>query len=524
MGGMERLLVPTRLAGSPQEALAGVLGAARACMASPPHVLVFPFPVQGHINCLLHFATGLAAEGLRVTFLHTDYNFRRLGRDPPAPGSPHLRFVSVPDGLPDGHPRSMRGFGELMESLRTKCSVAYRALLASLQAPSADADVFPPVTCVVADGLLPFGTDIPEELGVPANAFRTASACSFLAYLSVPKLLELGQLPFPEGGDLDEPVLGVPGMESYLRRRDLPRQCRNLTTNHDDPMLQTVVAVTAHSRTARALVLNTAVSLESSALAQIAPHMRDVFAVGPLHAMFPEPAAATSLCHEDGGCMAWLDGQEDSSVVYVSLGSLAVITSQQFEELLARLVATGHAFLWVLRPDAVEASGDGDAVSLRVREAIRSPGSGGRACFVAWAPQRDVLRHRAVGCFLTHAGWNSTMEGIVGGLPMVCWPFFADQQINSRFVAAVWRNGLDMKDVCDRVTVESMVREAMQCTEMRRSAQALTEQVRRDIAEGGSSATEFQQLLRFIKELSASPPPCAPGATSLRSKSDNPEW
>ena len=53
-----------------------------------------------------------------------------------------------------------------------------------------------------------------------------------------------------------------------------------------------------------------------------------------------------------------------------------------------------------------------------------------------------------------HAGWNSTLEGVVEGVPMVCWPFFADQQINSRFVAAVWRNGLDMKDVCDRAVVQ----------------------------------------------------------------------
>jgi UDP:flavonoid glycosyltransferase YjiC (YdhE family) len=101
------------------------------------------------------------------------------------------------------------------------------------------------------------------------------------------------------------------------------------------------------------------------------------------------------------------------------------------------------------------------------------------------------------------------MEGIVEGVPMVCWPFFADQQINSRFVGAVWRNGMDMKDVCDRGVVESMVREAMESAEIRRSAQALVEQVRRDIAEGGSSATEFQRLLSFIKQLRASPPPCA---------------
>lgn len=115
------------------------------------------------------------------------------------------------------------------------------------------------MTCIVADGQLPFSVDVPEELGVPVIAFRTASMCSFVAYLSVPKLLELGEVLLAEGGDLDEPVVrGVPGMESLLRRRDLPSQCRNLTTH--DPLLQTVVAVTALSRTARALVLNTPMS------------------------------------------------------------------------------------------------------------------------------------------------------------------------------------------------------------------------------------------------------------------------
>jgi hypothetical protein len=157
--------------------------------------------------------------------------------------------------------------------------------------------------------------------------------------------LELGQLPFPDGGDLDELVLGVPGMENFLRQRDLPRECQNLTTTHDDTMLHMVVVVTAHSYIARALVLNTAVSLESSALSQIAPYMPDVFAIRPLHAMSLAPAAATSPSHKDSCCMAWLDGQDDRSVMFVSLGSLAVITRQQFEELLAGLIAAGHVFL-----------------------------------------------------------------------------------------------------------------------------------------------------------------------------------
>ncbi|BAH93846.1 Os07g0250166 [Oryza sativa Japonica Group] len=297
------------------------------------HVLVFPAPAQGHLNCFLHFATALLRAGLHVTFLHTHHNLRRLGAAAAAAAaiSPRLRFLSVPDGLPDDDPRRVDGLPELMEGLRTTGSAAYRALLASL-----------------------------VELGMPAIAFRTVSASAVLAYLSVPSLIELGELPFPgRGGDdgLDERVRGVPGMESFLRRRDLPIQCRHLaaTTTHGDPLLTSVVAATAHSRNARAL-LNTAISLEHPALTHLARHMRDVFAIGPLHAMSPAPAAATSLWRHDDGCMAWLDSQPNQSVVYVSLGSLTVISHEQFTELLSGLLAAGYPFLWVLRPDC-EVSG-----------------------------------------------------------------------------------------------------------------------------------------------------------------------
>ncbi|CAM0957824.1 unnamed protein product [Alopecurus aequalis] len=470
------------------------------------HVLVFPCPAQGHINCMLHFAAGLLDAGLHVTFLHSDHNRRRLGLAGAAAvagaGSPRLRFLSVPDGLPDDHPRSADKLVEFLQSMQINTSIAYRALLASLRAgtaPRRDADGFPPVTCVVADGILPFAIDVAEELGVPALAFRTASACSFLAYLSVPSLVALGEVPVPAGADLDAPVRGVPGMEGFLRRRDLPSFCRGHAEDGGlDPMLQILDEFTAHSSKARALIFNTAASLERSALAHVSPHMRDVFAIGPLHAMFEAPAAGGALWREDDGCTAWLDAHADRSVVYVSLGSLAVISLEQFTEFLAGLVSAGHPFLWVLRPDMVGASQN--AV---LQEAIKAAGRS-NACVVDWAPQRDVLRHRAVGCFLTHAGWNSTLEVVTEGVPTVCWPFFADQQTNSRFVGAVWGTGLDMKDVCDRAVVERMVREAMESEEIRRSAQALAREVRRDIADGGASTEEFKRLVGFIEELSLS--------------------
>ncbi|CAL5083007.1 unnamed protein product [Urochloa decumbens] len=472
------------------------------------HVLVFAFPLQGHINCMLHFATALAGAGVHVTFLHTEHNLRRLGcRAPSAAGSPLLRFLSVPDGLPDDHPRSVADLPELSKSLAEGATGPFHDLVApgspSSRAADAGADPtggFPPVTCVIADGLLPWAFDVAEGLGVPAMAFRTASAGNFLAFLSVPNLFELGELPFPAGGDLDEPVRGVPGMENFLRRRDLPSFCRRpIDTDDDvDPALHALVDRTVHSRKARALIFNTAASLERSALAHVAPHMHDLFAVGPLHAM--SPAAATcSLLREDDGCVEWLDGQADRSVVYVSLGSLATISLEQYTEFYSGLVAAGYPFLWVLRPDMVGASRGQDATT--PQEAIIRAVGETKARVVTWAPQRDVLRHRAVGCFLTHAGWNSTLEGVVEGVPMVCWPFFGDQQMNSRLVGAVWRNGLDMKDVCERDVVERTVREAMESAYIKGTAQALAQQVRRDVAAGGSSAMEFERLVRFVKDL-----------------------
>lgn len=480
------------------------------------HVLAFPWPLQGHINPMLHLASALLDAGLRVTFLHTEHNLRRFTRVPPH--HPRLRLLSVPDGLPDNHPRSVDGLMELVESMRTVGSAAYRALLLRMESEPDDA-----VTCVVTDGAMPFAISVAEELGVPALAFRTESACGFLAYLSVPRLLELGEKPIPS----DEQVHGVPGMEGFLRCRDLPRVVpRGNGEEEVDPdpvpVLLTIADTAARCGESRALILNTAASMEGPALSSIAPHMRDVFAVGPLHARparARHAAAETEhMSEDDMSLTAWLDGHEDRSVVYVNLGSLTIVSSEQLAEFLHGLVAAGYAFLCVFRQDMLHqmTAASASSSSVALREAVEAvAGAGGdRALVVEWALQRDahhVLRHRAVGCFLTHGGWNSTLEAAVEGVPAVCWPFFADQQTNSRFVGAVWKTGLDMKDVCQRAVVERMVREAMESPEIRASAQSMSRQLRLDVAEGGSSSSELERLVGLITELSAVKP--APALT-----------
>ncbi|KAM3213164.1 hypothetical protein ACQJBY_065896 [Aegilops geniculata] len=188
--------------------------------------------------------------------------------------------------------------------MSTTGSSAYRAVLSAADAP---------VTCVVADSTIPFAFDIAEELGITSLAFVTHSACSCLAILSMPKLVELGETALPA----DDLVRVVPGMEGFLRRRNLPRGLCCAERGGKDPLVLKIGEVTARTSKARALVVNTAASMERSALAHIASCTADVFAVGPLHAR-SRFATSASLWREDDGCMAWSD---DRSVVYVSLGA-----------------------------------------------------------------------------------------------------------------------------------------------------------------------------------------------------------
>ncbi|OMO76299.1 UDP-glucuronosyl/UDP-glucosyltransferase [Corchorus olitorius] len=124
-----------------------------------------------------------------------------------------------------------------------------------------------------------------------------------------------------------------------------------------------------------------------------------------------------------------------------------------------------------------------------------------RGYIVSWAPQEEVLAHWAVGGFLTHCGWNSTLESVVAGVPMICWPYFADQQLNSRFVSEVWKLGLDMKDMCDRRVVEKMVNDLMvnKREEFVKSAAKFAKLAKESVVIGGSSYHNLAHLIEDIK-------------------------
>ncbi|XP_071705911.1 7-deoxyloganetic acid glucosyl transferase-like isoform X2 [Rutidosis leptorrhynchoides] len=469
----------------------------------PPHVLIFPLPLQGPVNSMFKLAELLCLSGFHITFLVTDHIHTRLlkysniqSRFERYPG---FQLETISDGLPEDHPRSGNGLMEMFDSLKTKNKILFKDLLTS---GKLNLDSRRPVTCIIADGIMGYTCDVANDVGIPIIFVRTISACCLWVFFCLPKLIESGELPFSDN-DLDTPIKSIPGMESFFRRRDLPSFCRS--GNLWDPSLQLYLPESTENPRAYGLIINTFDDLEGPILAQIRTLCPNLYTIGPLHSHLKYKlsvdsssplTSSNSLWKEDTSCITWLDSQPSKSVIYVSFGSLAVMTKEQYMEFWYGLVNSGSRFLWVIRPDSV--TNNSSEIPLELSEGTKE-----RGYIVEWAPQEEVLAHNAVGGFLTHSGWNSTLESVIEGVPMICWPYFLDQQVNSRFVGEVWKLGLDMKDTCDRLIIEKTVRELMdgRKDEFMNRADQMKKLAKQCLSEGGSSYCNLERLIKDIKDM-----------------------
>lgn len=140
----------------------------------------------------------------------------------------------------------------------------------------------------------------------------------------------------------------------------------------------------------------------------------------------------------------------------------------------------------------------GESTMLSEKEFLEE--SKDRGLLVSWCDQDQVLAHKAVGAFLTHCGWNSMMESVCCGVPVICWPFFADQQTNCRYSCTKWGIGVEIDHDVRRDEVAELVKGMMEgekgkrmrlrAQEWKRIAEAAT-----DV--GGVSYVNFD---KFVKE------------------------
>ncbi|KAK4751794.1 hypothetical protein SAY87_020592 [Trapa incisa] len=209
------------------------------------------------------------------------------------------------------------------------------------------------------------------------------------------------------------------------------------------------------------IAVNTFDELEQEALEVLRTMLPPMYTIGPLQHLLEQvdddglKSIGSNLWKEDRGCFEWLDTKPPRSVIFVNFGSVTVISSHHLVEFAWGLTNSNQTFVWVVRPDLV--SGESAILPMEFVAATEE-----RGLMMEWVPQEEILKHEAVGAFLTHSGWNSTMESLAAGVPVICWPFFAEQQTNCRYCCTEWGIGKEIDSDVKRDEVESLVREFME--------------------------------------------------------------
>ncbi|PIN10984.1 UDP-glucuronosyl and UDP-glucosyl transferase [Handroanthus impetiginosus] len=466
-----------------------------------PHAVCIPYPAQGHVNPMLKLAKLLHHNGFHITFVNTEYNHRRLLKSRGATaldGLPDFRFATIPDGLPPSDADATQDIPSLCASTTTTCLEPFCELLTKLNSSGPEV---PPVSCIVSDGVMSFTVAAAERFRLPEVLFWTTSACGLLGYTQYRKLVEKGYTPLQdmsqvENGYLETTIDWVQGMKD-MRLRDFPSFIR--TTDPKDIMLNFLIQETDAVPRAKALILNTFNALEQDVVDTLSFMFPKVYTVGPLHMMMNHihderlKTIQSSLWKEDSECVKWLDTKDPESVVYVNFGSITVMTAQQLTEFAWGLANSKKPFLWIIRPDIV--AGEMAMLPPEFVEQTKD-----RSLLISWCPQEQVLNHQAIGGFLTHSGWNSTLESIGGGVPVICWPFFAEQQTNCRYSRVEWEMGMEIDNNVKRDEVEMMVRELMDGEKGKKMKEKTMEWKRKAEEATSFGGSSYLNLEKLIKE------------------------
>lgn len=435
------------------------------CPAPPkPHVLMLPYPLQGHITPLMQLSKLLASRGFDITFVTTESNVQKLLTAKQELLANHLtklgiRLVGIPDRPPD--------------TPQADCMLDPEAFLASLLFMHTPFDKLVGrmvqeqglhITCIISDSFLLWSQDVADKWHIPRVSFWPQSLTTFACTIGLPRIMEAcpDLDPFNEQvyrSEASRVVNCIPGVPQ-LDASKLP--FLTLGGEHSAEWLrQQVEAQIDRVNEPLCIVCNTSPDLEK----QVHTHLKESFLSKPIiplglflpssflggHDGTDNKGTGSSLIDEDEECIQWLDMQRPQSVLYISLGSVAILEAKDAHEIAMGLEACQVPFLWVLR------SAQGES-TLAIQK------SQGKV--IRWAPQLRVLSHKAVGGFFTHCGWNSTLESISMGVPIIGWPQMIDQVTNCWFQVEKLEVGLrlelDMTNKVGRAGVQKAVRILMQ--------------------------------------------------------------
>ncbi|KAK7313762.1 hypothetical protein VNO77_38960 [Canavalia gladiata] len=404
------------------------------------HCLVLAYPHQGHINPMLQFSKRLQHDGVKVTLVTTHFYCKTL---PKLPGS--IALESISDGFDDG------GFAEA-ESIKAYLDrfwkfgpQTFSELLERLICCGNSVD------CVVYDSFLPWALDIAKKFGLIGAVFLTQPLFVNCVYFHAYK----GNLKLPlSNHNMNISLSGLPPLQPY----DLPSFLYDYGSY---PASSELIVRKQFSNIEKAdwVLCNTFYDLEKEVthwLIKIWPKLKTV---GPtIPSMFldkriiDDEEYGFSLFKSEE-CVKWMDSKPKGSIVYVSFGSFSILNEEQMEEVAFALQESGFHFLWVVRATEVG----------KIPKSFNRNSEKGLV--VTWCSQLKVLEHEAIGCFVTHCGWNSALEALSLGVPMIAVPQWTDQPTNAKLIEDIWKIGLrvpaDDKGIFRREALKHSIMEIM---------------------------------------------------------------
>ncbi|XP_057785689.1 UDP-glycosyltransferase 73C3-like [Salvia miltiorrhiza] len=476
------------------------------------HFLLIPLMSQSHIIPLTDFGKLLAQRGVVVSIITTPRNFIRYRAAIGHAACTGLQIQMIPLEFP-GEEAGLPQGCENMDSL-TSMDLATEFFTACelLEAPLLKlmAELRPRPSCVISTNALPWTQRVADGFNIPRYIFETISCFTLLCshVLSLDRTQEM----IAAAASDPRPFL-VPEIPHRIEftKAQLPQA----KTKSPDGGIETIIEQIKRARSsARGTVVNSFEEIESGYVEGYAKVARTLWCIGPVSACNKKPAEmldrGNKASIDERHCMSWLDSKEAGTVIYACFGSLCRISAAQIKEIGLGLEASGSPFVWIIRDASLTA---------QVLEWLNDleEGVGERGLIIrGWAPQVLILSHPSVGGFLTHCGWNSTLEGVSAGVPMITWPMFAEQFYNEKFVVQVLRIGVrvgvevgsgkledDKRAFVKWERVKEAVEKLMggdeEGRERRRRAREMAGRAREALEEGGSSYKNITLLIQDVE-------------------------
>ncbi|XP_038705998.1 scopoletin glucosyltransferase-like [Tripterygium wilfordii] len=469
------------------------------------HVFFFPFMAHGHTIPALDLAKLFVSRGVKASIVTTPLNVPYISKAIANTdiGIRTIRFPSVEAGLPEGcenadgiTTQGAEGRG-LVEKFLKATTMLQEPLEQLLEEARPD--------CIVADMFFPWSTDAAAKFGIPRLVFHGIGVLALCAAECVRRYEPYKNVL----SDSEQFVLpGLPGGFKLIRNQ-VPDHVKNDVENVFTRMMKLVLESETKSF---GVVINSFYELESAYADYYRNELgRNAWQVGPVllcnQNSEDKQQRGKETAIEEHECLKWLDSKKPNSVIYICFGSMANFRASQLKEIAIGLEASGQQFIWVVRKGIDQEEETEEWLPEGFEKRIEGKG----LIIRGWAPQVLILNHEAVGGFVTHCGWNSTLESISAGVPMVTWPVAAEQFYNEKLVTEVLNIGVAVGakkwvrmygDFVKNEAVEKAVSRLMvgeDAEEMRSRAKVLGKMAQKAVQEGGSSYNDLNALIDELR-------------------------